>query len=121
MADFEMELRSLEEELLDPAFRKNREMVTAILTEDFCEFGSSGQVFNKESILEALASELPKKISIVDFQVKSLTKDIALVTYRARSEDAQGQSTMTLRSSVWVRREKSWQILFHQGTKVAIV
>lgn len=44
-------LRQLEEQLLDPVLRKNREHVANLLIDDFVEFGASGRIFHKEDIL----------------------------------------------------------------------
>jgi hypothetical protein len=49
-------LRACEEALLDPAVRRIAR-VAAFLAEDFQEFGSSGQVWSREQILELLATE----------------------------------------------------------------
>jgi len=111
------QLRKLEEDLLQPEIRKNREAVAALLADDFYEFGSSGRVFSKPEIIQALQTEEPAQISIADFRVRSLTTGIALVTYRAVKEGEAAQGIRTsLRSSVWVMRDEKWQMLFRQGT-----
>jgi len=112
-----LQLRKLEEDLLQPEIRKDREAVAALLADDFCEFGSSGKVFSKPEIIQALQTEEPAQISIADFRVRSLTTGIALVTYRAVEQGEAGREIRTsLRSSVWVMRDEEWQMLFHQGT-----
>ena len=47
-------LRRLEERLLQPEVRQSAEAVADLLADDFIEFGSSGQVFNKQQIIEGL-------------------------------------------------------------------
>ena len=112
-----LQLRKLEEDLLQPEIRKDREAVAALLADDFCEFGSSGKVFSKPEIIQALQTEESSQISIADFRVQSLTSGIALVTYRAVEQGEAGREIRTsLRSSVWVMRDEEWQMLFHQGT-----
>ena len=111
------QLRKLEEDLLQPETRKDREAVAALLADDFYEFGSSGRVFSKPEIIQALQTEEPAQISIADFRVRSLTTKIALVTYRSVKEGEAAQGIRTsLRSSVWVMRDEKWQMLFRQGT-----
>ena len=111
------QLRKLEEDLLQPETRKDREAVAALLADDFYEFGSSGRVFSKPEIIQALQTEESSQISIADFRVQSLTSGIALVTYRAVEQGEAGREIRTsLRSSVWVMRDEEWQMLFHQGT-----
>jgi len=69
--------------------------------------------------MEALQVESPADISMVDFRIKMLSADVALITYRAvwrRATDV--QTSFSLRSSLWVMRDDRWQIVFHQGTRV---
>jgi hypothetical protein len=107
-------LLGFELELMDPAVRKDRARVSALLAEDFREFGSSGRAWSREEILELLAMELEQVAPVVEaFEMNEFAEGAALVTYRAVRP---GQTT--LRSSLWVRREGCWQMLFHQGTKV---
>ena len=113
------QLRKLEESLLQPSMRRSPDAVAVLLTDDFCEFGSSGRIFRKEEIIAALRTEPPRQISIADFSVRNLTSETALVTYRAirPGETDQGART-SLRSSMWVFRDGRWQMLFHQGTNI---
>lgn len=53
------ELRTLEEKLLQPDFRRNRAAVAELLADDFREFGSSGRTWDKQQILDKLESEPP--------------------------------------------------------------
>jgi hypothetical protein len=56
-ADIAAQLLSLEQALLDPAFRRDRASVAELLAEDFVEFGSSGQRWTRAEILDLLATE----------------------------------------------------------------
>ncbi|MGC2185211.1 MAG: DUF4440 domain-containing protein [Terriglobales bacterium] len=114
------QLRNLEGELLQTEIRRNPQAVASLLADDFCEFGSSGRIFSKSEIVEALRTEIGGQISITDFCLRSLTAETALVTYRAiRRADADQAGRTSLRSSMWVLRDGRWQMLFHQGTSVA--
>jgi hypothetical protein len=44
----------LEEDLLKPEVRRSAERVNCLLADDFIEFGSSGRIFDKRGIIEAL-------------------------------------------------------------------
>jgi hypothetical protein len=112
-------LRPLEEQLLDPAFRRDRAAVSALLADTFVEYGSSGRIFTKTQILDHLAAGSPQRIEMADFAVQLIAPDVALVTWRAISHAAPGQPAISLRSSLWIRRDHRWQILFHQGTPAA--
>ena len=57
-------LRRLEEELLNPEVRRSPDQVGDLLSDDFVEFGSSGGVFNKQQVIEALEQEGPSDPAI---------------------------------------------------------
>lgn len=119
-ADLGVLLLELEQQLMNPIFRRNREQVSALLAEDFREFGSSGRVFSRAAILDQLASEEAYTApAIEDFAVQRLSPETALVTYRTlRASAVSSLPQVTLRGSLWVLRENRWQVLFHQGTKI---
>lgn len=113
------QLRRLEESLLDPATRRDGERLRTILTEDFLEFGSSGRVWTRKSIIELLATERNfRPPAIEDFQCSMLTDKVALVTYRTmRSDGKSGEHMESLRCSIWTRQDGEWRMRFHQGTR----
>jgi hypothetical protein len=112
-------LRMLEESLLDSAVRHNGDRMRALLAEDFLEFGSSGRVWTRKSIIDLLATEvnfLPPAIE--EFQCSFLSDNVALVTYRTVRNDARtGERLASLRSSIWTRQDGEWRMRFHQGTR----
>ena len=114
-------LRRLEEELLNPEVRHSPDQVGALLSDDFVEIGSSGGVFNKQQVIEALEQEGPPdptiRLSLVDFIARRLASDVILVTYRIIQEGGPGtRREPRLRSSIWKLIEGRWQMVFHQGT-----
>ena len=106
------ELFALEERLLDPRVRRLASEVEKLLADDFCEFGSSGRIYDKAKVVEELQKDpdFDGPRTIVDFSARELSSSVALVTYRIRE-------TGTLRSSVWRNDGKGWRMLFHQGTR----
>jgi hypothetical protein len=112
------EVLALELRLLEPEFRRDRNAVTMLLGDDFVEFGSSGRVFNKAQILDLLATEPPLDVEATDFEARILASDVCLVTYRSIRLDAV-PAIAVLRSSLWVLRDGRWQVIFHQGTRMA--
>lgn len=114
-------LRRLEEELLKPEVRHAPDRVGDLLWDDFVEFGSSGGIFNKQQVMEALEQEGPPdpaiRLSLVDFVATRLASDVILVTYRTIQEGGPGaKQESRLRSSIWKLIEGRWQMVFHQGT-----
>lgn len=94
-----------------------------LLAEDFREFGSSGTIYGKAIVVEALAQEAPAAHSplpvILDFAAQALASNVVLVTYRSvRPSHGDDPERTVLRSSIWQQVEGSWLMLFHQGTPV---
>lgn len=115
-ANLEEQLLNLEQRLMDPVFRKDRARVSALLAEDFREFGSSGRVWSRDDILNP--SETPQTAPLAEgFSVKTIVPELVQVTYRLKRVPG-GTPQAALRSSLWIRPGDKWQMLFHQGTKI---
>jgi hypothetical protein len=103
--------------LLDPAVRRDRPKVAALLAEDFFEFGSSGRIWTREAILDLLATEDYVPPGLEDFACCAIAEGVVLVTYRTvRFNPETGRRAGVLRSSIWTRSSSRWVICFHQGT-----
>ncbi len=112
------QLRKCEEALLDPAVRRERTQVAALLAEDFVEFGASGKVWTREEIVSLLATEQYDPPIMENFQCLQIAPNVALVTYQAVHTDAAtGDRSITLRSSIWSKSPWGWRMRFHQGTR----
>jgi hypothetical protein len=116
-----VQLRNLEESLLDTTVRRDRKRLRLMLAENFMEFGSSGRTWTRSSIIEMLSREtafVPPAIQ--DFQCALLSDDVALVTYKTvRSVPDSGEVLSSLRSSIWTNEAGNWRMRFHQGTRTA--
>ncbi|MGN6688708.1 MAG: DUF4440 domain-containing protein [Actinomycetales bacterium] len=107
-----LEVIRREKLLLDPALRASAEDVTALLHPDFVEFGASGRVWDRASIVSALAEDPTVSGESTDFRTAPLADNVVLLTYRVTGEPG------SLRSSVWVRDANAgWRLRFHQGTR----
>jgi len=102
-------------QLMDPVFRRDRSAVASLLAEGFREFGASGRVWNRETILELMATE-PEfdPPAVEEFAVQMIATDVALATYRAVRPHG-----TSLRSSLWIQERGAWKMIFHQGTRVS--
>jgi hypothetical protein len=100
--------------LLDPSVRRSRSSMTALLDPEFREFGSSGRVWDHDSILD-LPSWADAPLPAVDeIRASRLGPGIILLTYRTRTP-----ARTALRSSIWRRQDGGpWRVYFHQGTPV---
>jgi hypothetical protein len=111
------ELCELEVALHQPGVRRDRSRLGELLHESFLEFGRSGRVYRKADILASLPREQAAAIWSQDFAVAELADGLALLTYRSAAIDAKGNlSRHSLRSSLWQRTARGWQMRFHQGT-----
>lgn len=111
-------LIALEMGLLDPAIRSSATQLADLIADDFVEFGSSGETFDKEQIIAKLLAETestPQTRTAEDFTTRWLAEDTALVTFHA-IRAVNGTTTKTLRASIWKYRNTRWQMIFHQGT-----
>lgn len=111
------ELERLELLLMDPEVRRDRNRVAALLDEDFLEFGSSGQVWTRETTLDLLSNETYTPPEVEVFSCSRLGTDVVLCTYRAVRRADKGQRVTTLRSSIWTKEFGAWKMRFHQGTR----
>ena len=122
MADSPQELAAhlfhLEQQLLEPSTRRDPTALTSLLAEDFREFGSSGRIYTRQQIIDALSAASPHTILLNDPLCQQLAEDIALLTYRSTRTIALKAATHALRSSLWVYRDNRWQMIFHQGTPI---
>ncbi len=114
--------RSLEQRLHRPEVRASPEAVDELLADDFVEFGSSGAVYNKALVIDALSHETQADAlqpEVFDFAVTPISSGSVLVTYRSvRHAIRTTAGKQTLRSSVWNLVDGRWQMLFHQGTVI---
>jgi ribonuclease HI len=106
------EVVALELRLLDPAVREDREEVERLLHPEFREIGASGRLWNRDEMVAALAEDPGTGATASEIEARVVGEGVVLLTYVA--ESAAGRS---LRSSLWVRGEDSWRVLFHQGTR----
>ena len=87
------ELLELEQRLLDPTVRGSPQAVIPLLHPDFLEFGSSGRVYTKEMMVQMMVQETPGVVRIRDFDVREITPEVALVTYRTVGGEGRGDAS----------------------------
>jgi len=101
--------------------RKSADELDKLVADDFVEFGSSGNSYNKEQIINSLGAESDLQITATDFELKQLSSDVVLVTYQAIIADLKSEKGRcpSLRCSIWKFIDDRWQVIFHQGTSVS--
>jgi len=110
-------LFSLEEKVLDAVTRGDRQEVDLLLAPEFFEFGCSGKVWTRESVLESLNGEKSPRPITSDFKGHRLSENIIQITFNTQTSEATGDNSKVLRSSIWKRDSGQWRMIFHQGTK----
>lgn len=112
-------LIAFEEELLSSQVRASEARLNELLADDFVEFGSSGRIYDKPSIMRELCeSGTIADFEIGDFRLVMSGEDSALVTYRCEVKSDSGDVIRkSNRSSFWRLADDGWQLVFHQGTK----
>ena len=110
-------LESLEYRLTNPGAEETRDSLAALLAGDFREYGSSGRSYDGTAVVAALMAGGRSVVRFEDFRVRTLGRDVALVTYVARTAAGPRWVPPSRRSSVWERRAGEWRLVFHQGTR----
>jgi hypothetical protein len=115
-------IAALELSLLQAPTRFDRNHLEQVLDDEMVEFGKSGKIYDKRSIVQALESEgsgpAPADyLEMVDANALLLSAETVLFTYRLRVRAQSGSKAVTsLRSSIWRKNGGLWRLLFHQGT-----
>lgn len=112
-----LELESLEYRLTNPGADETRDSLGALLAEDFREYGSSGRRYDAAAVVAALLAGGRSAVRFEDYHVRMLGRDVALVTYLARTTPGPRWVPPAWRSSLWQHRDGGWRLVFHQGTR----
>ncbi|MFF3887246.1 DUF4440 domain-containing protein [Streptomyces sp. NPDC001914] len=99
--------------LLDPAVRRSADLVAALLHPDFYEFGASGRIWDRASIVALLAAGTQDGGRTTTSRVKGvqLASDLVHLTF-----DTDDNGRRAHRSSLWRLFGNDWLLYFHQGT-----
>jgi hypothetical protein len=111
-------LCALERELQSPGTRRDANRLNQLLHPGFREFGRSGSVYARTTLIGLLTNEEHAlEIHAEDFRVQSLAEGVALLTYKSAEASPDGSlERPSLRSSLWLLAVSGWQLAFHQGT-----
>jgi hypothetical protein len=111
------QLKQDEQKLHQADARKNENVLTDLLHEDFFEIGGSGNSYDRAAIIAALQSENSAKVWSQDYELKMISEQIALLIYKAAHFAADGTlMNHSFRSSLWRFECEKWRMVFHQGT-----
>ncbi|MFD3657397.1 DUF4440 domain-containing protein [Streptomyces sp. NPDC058620] len=100
--------------LLDPVVRASAELLVSLLHSEFREIGTSGRLWNRDSIIAALTAAdapSPGPLTASRMQGVQLSTDFVHLTF-----DTESKGLHSHRSSLWRRTENGWLLYFHQAT-----
>ena len=115
----EKHIFELEKALLNTETRKSVEKISELLSEDFIEFTSSGNIYhyNKGDIFDDDINSSEMRWEIKEFTIKQLSKESILATYKVTKYSGSEENIKySLRSSIWQCLDDKWKMIFHQGT-----
>lgn len=108
MSQLLQKLESYERKLHDPKYRRDISCLNEYLHPDFFEFGSSGNQWSRQQVVDRLLIEPSNHIiESFDYNLLSLSPTSVLLTYKTKKAN---------RSSIWIYSNGKWQMIFHQGT-----
>lgn len=111
------DLENLEEGLWRAETRFDPEWMERVLSSDFFEFGRSGRVHGRHECLEVDRQPINSRLPLKDLRIRLITRDVAQVIY-VSAVTYNGEVEYGNRSSIWIRNEHGWQLVFHQGTAI---
>lgn len=116
LADKDIEsIRRLEEDLWREETRFDIKYMKRLLAKDFIEFGRSGHVYDRTSVLAAPTQPINALIPLPNFNIRLLSESVVQVTYDSHISNGE-EVHYAHRSSIWSRESDSWKLRFHQGT-----
>lgn len=115
--DLRDEIFDLENRLQQPEVRKSLEDLDELLSDDFLEFGSSGESYTKKDVLVNLPASPEIKFTMSEFKINILAEDTVQTLFRTEKINSEtGAVSRSLRSSIWKNENGKWKMIFHQGT-----
>ncbi len=110
----EQQILKYENDFFKKEFCDNIQNLNNRIHDEFIEFGKSGQVFDKNSIIIYLNNlDSNRDIEIEDFEIKRLKDDLIIANYIS---DEKEEDIEALRTSIWIKDNSGWKLFFHQGT-----
>ncbi|MET8498177.1 nuclear transport factor 2 family protein [Streptomyces microflavus] len=100
--------------LLDPVVRASADLLASLLHPGFREIGTSGRLWNRETIIEALTADdapRPGPLTASRMQGVELCTDLVHLTF-----DTESKGLRSHRSSLWRLTGAGWRLYFHQAT-----
>lgn len=119
MNDIINTIKDLELSLLNPEVRSSREKLNRLISDDFIEFGTSGNKYTKNDILERLPNTLDRiEYKVGDFSVSTPSENIAITNFKTEKIINGKDKVFSKRSSHWRKTNGEWQMYLHEATRI---
>ncbi len=111
------EIENLEIKILKGEYRKDKNKLNELLSDDFVEFGGQGVEYDKEKIIEALLEEQNIEWDFKNMKSKNIADDVLMINYIAIKKE-NDKIIESLRTSLWKKINNGYKMTFHQGTDI---
>lgn len=113
-------IKQLELKLLHTYPKTDPALIDDLISDEFEEISSSGQVSSKNDVVNWLLNKDSHiQWSLSDFRIKALTDDLVMAIYTAQKlNDPDSASKGSMRTSIWKRQGNNWKMIFHQASKI---
>ena len=88
-----------------------------LLADNFFEFGSSGTTWTKSNVLASLSTTQRAPTRASGFKLECISPSLVLLNYYTVT-NPHGEDHTVLRSSIWIKQQSGWKMVFHQGSLV---
>lgn len=111
-------IKDLELSLMKKEVRRSRNALDKLITEDFIEFGTSGNKYTKTDILERLPNTVENfQYVMSDFSTEIISENLIIANFKTEKVMEDGEKIISLRSSHWRKENNNWQIFFSRSKK----
>ncbi len=112
-------IKQLELKLLHTNVQNDMSILEALLSSEFEEIDSNGNLATRQAAVEWLKSkDHAIRWQLEEFRIKILSDDLILAIYSAMKLDTvNSMGRGAIRTSIWRQQKDQWQMLFHQVSK----
>jgi hypothetical protein len=120
MPELTQKILRLEDKLLHTNFSNESLLIDQILAPNFKEISVSGCVIKRSEVVDwLLTKNVSSRWEFLEFNVEQLNPDLVLATYQAKRQEVTDSNYQgSLNSSLWQYSDGTWQMVFHQTTRL---
>ena len=119
LASLAAHIQQLELKLLQADLAANPSLIDELLSGDFEEISSNGEVNSRSDVFNWLLSKDQHiQWALTDFRIRVLADDWVLAHYTAQKrDDPNVTSKGSIRTSIWQHQGNHWKMVFHQASR----